>query len=242
MKKNSLLSAEKTAHLYALMAWSDQYTKEQAEEIAFNTEIDELCKITNAKESIFTAISGIINEFEDTRTRRNPTEEDWDTVIKILVKIHNAWVKSNPHKYNRGNVEKSDKKLFQHLPTALIGIDELSLDLMFLAPFLEVMGIHAGEMELVAYGSFKPCQEIVDAYARYVEKYKAKHDITTVEKLSNHIEDCIAGEYEPLACCDEVSQNRIDYMNGNIGLLTMTVTKKNPEAFGTLQMSSHVEC
>ena len=92
------------------------------------------------------------------------------------------------------------------------------------------------------YGSFKPCKEIVDAYRRYVEKYKAKRDITTVEKLSKHIEDCIAGEYEPLACCDEASQNRIDYMNGNIGLLTMTVIQKNPEAFGDLQMSSHVEC
>ena len=242
MKKLNILSAERTAHLYALMAWSDKYTKEQAEEIAFNTDIDELCEITDAKESIFTAISGIIDEFEDTRTRKNPTEKDWDTVIKVLVKIHNAWVKSHAYKYNRGNVEKSDKKLFQHLSTALIGIDELSRDLMFSAPFLELMGIHAGEMELVAYGSFKPCKEIVAAYHRYVEKYKAIHDITTVEKLSNHIEDCIAGEYEPLACCDEISQNRIDYMNSNIGLLTMTVAKKNPEAFGVLQMSSHAEC
>ena len=83
MKKLNILSAERTAHLYALMAWSNKYTKEQAEEIAFNTDIDELCEITDAKESIFTAISGIIDEFED-RIEALENAKDTDVFTEML--------------------------------------------------------------------------------------------------------------------------------------------------------------
>ena len=159
--KRYLITPERKAHLYALMAWSNKYTKEEAEEIAYTTEYSELNKITDAEKSITSGLNGLtqmIAEHKIVVPAQN-TDKEWDMVIKILMKIHNKWVKDHPEKYDRGNTEKSNKKLFQHLPTALIGIDELSLDLMFLAPFLEEIGLNAGEMELVPYGSFKPSKQ-----------------------------------------------------------------------------------
>ena len=86
---NNLSIPERKAHLYALMAWSNQYSKEQAEEIAYTSNIEELRRLTNATNSIEAAINGIIDNFKEPLIKTNPSENDWDIVIKILDKIHN---------------------------------------------------------------------------------------------------------------------------------------------------------
>ena len=112
---------------------------------------------------------------------------------------------------------------------------------MFLAPFLEVIGLNAGEMELIPYGKFRPSEELVEAYYRYVEKYKERFGLKTVEGLSNHIENCLKGRYEPLDGIDEMSKRRIEYMESYVGLLVKTIIDKNEECFGMLPMSTEVE-
>ena len=158
----------------------------------------------------------------------------YDTVIRILEEIHNKWVSENAKKYDRGNETKSNKNLFQHLPTALIGIDELAKDLMFLAPMLKAAGLNVGEMDLVPYGAFKPSKEIEEAYARYVQQYKEEHNITSIENLSYHIEDCTNGSYEQINAVSPIAKARLDYMREHIDLLTNTVLDKNPAEFGIL--------
>ncbi len=232
--ENYQITPERKAHLYALMAWSDKYTREQAEEIAFTTEYSQLNGITWAEDSITTGLVGIVESIESKRlvVPAQNSAEEWDVVVEILADIHDKWVRSNAKKYDRGNEVKSNKNLFQHLPTALIGVDELAKDLMFLAPFLEEMGLNAGEMDLVPYGAFKPSQELVDAYNRYVEKYKQAHGIVSQEDLSSHIEDCVSGGYDALEVVDEVSMKRVNYMQRHIDLLASTVSSKNPGSFG----------
>ena len=237
--KNYQITPERKAHLYAMMAWSDQYTKEQAEEIAFTTEYSELNGITWAEDSINTGLRGIVDSIESKRlvVPAQNTEQEWDVIIEILASIHDKWVTDNAKKYDRGNEYKSNKNLFQHLPTAMIGIDELAKDLMFLAPFLEEMGLDAGVMNLVPYGSFKPSKELAAAYGRYVKSYKIKYGIESIEDLSMHIEDCLSGEYQPLVPVSEVSMARNEYMQRHVGLLCQSVADKNPDEFGVLPLS-----
>ena len=117
--KNYQITPERKAHLYAMMAWSDQYTKEQAEEIAFTTEYSELNGITWAEDSINTGLRGIVDSIKSKRlvVPAQNTEQEWDAIVKILVAIHDKWVTDNAKKYDRGNEYKSNKNLFQHLPT-----------------------------------------------------------------------------------------------------------------------------
>ena len=100
----------------------------------------------------------------------------YDEIVKILDEIHSIWVLQNAKKYDR-----DDKKLYQHLPTALIGVDELAKDFMFLAPFLKERGIEVGEMQQEAYGAFVPNDKLKAAYARFVETYKADQKVANVE-------------------------------------------------------------
>ena len=250
--KNYKFSATKKANLYALMAWSDKYSREEAEELVNSLDISELEKITYATESIEIAINGVIeklleglitNHNEDKSSDSKDLDLEWDSVIRILVNIHDKWVKSNPQKYDRGSKEKSNKNLFQHLPTGLIGIDELAKDLMFLAPFLEELGLNAGEMELEPYGSFKPSEDVIKAYDRYVERIKKAYGIESVEDLSMFIEGCLdGGYYYPLNPVDEISEARNEYMQKNIGVLVMAVANKNKKAFGSLPMRENENC
>lgn len=241
--KRYQITPERKAHLYALMAWSDQYTKEQAEEIAYTTEYEELNNITYAEDSITTAVNGLSSMISAGRlvVPAQNTDSEWDMVIKILIRIHNKWVEDNAKKYNRGNDEKSNKNLFQHLPTSLIGIDELAKDLMFLAPFLEEIGLNAGEMNLIPYGMFKPSKELIEAYNRHVEKYKRMFKIDSLKQLAININDCIDGFYISLKPQNEEGLKRIDYMKRHVGLLVQSVVDKNPECFGMLPMSSDIK-
>ena len=239
------LTPGRKAHLYARMAWNGDVKLEEEEKWAKETPYGELDSKSYAETSVKAAAEGIRRRFgisvdpqSQTSTKLTPTPENYDTIIEILVDIHNKWVGENPKKYNRGTEEKSNKNLYQHLPTALIGLDEVSKDLLFLAPFLEDMGLDVGQMELAPYGSFKPSSKISEAYQRYVQKYKAEQGIETQEDLTQHIDDCIEGAYEPLVPNDEMGVQRVGYMKFREDILTEEVCQKNAEEFGRLPMST----
>lgn len=239
------LSAGKRAHLYALLSWNG-YGKQQGEELVEKTPYADLNGITYAETSITQAVKGIREVFGITVTPDSmsagkiaPTPENYDKVIEILVGIHNKWVFEKASKYDRGSEGKTNGNLFQHLPTALIGLDEVAKDLLFLAPFLEDMGLDIGEMDLVPYGSFKPNSKLGEAYQRYVRKYKADNNIETQEDLTQHIDDCIEGAYEPLVPMDEVGVQRVAYMKFHEDILTDEVCQKNEAEFGGLPVENN---
>ena len=96
---------------------------------------------------------------------------------------------------------------------------------------LEAMGIEAGEMQLKVGGKMTPCKGIVDAYQRYVKDYKKENGISSVEALEFHIEDCINGDYAPLAGNGEIEEDRREFMRRRIELLVATVGAKNAQEF-----------
>lgn len=255
-KQVKIISPERTAHLYALLAWNDCYTVETASDIVYGTEdYSELDKISYAESSIAIAMKGIKEILLDGKElpesleeiKLENSEENYKKVVKILIDIHDNWVKTNPKKYNRGNEEKSKKKIYQHLPTALIGLDEVALDLMFLAPFLKAIGLNPGEMQMQAYGAFMPSEEIANAYQSYVKEYIKNFNISTQQDLSAHISQSLR-RYKPLnpknyekgsqeytTCID-----RIKYMDENNQLLVSQVMAKS-EILKTLPLAVNVD-
>ena len=245
MDKNFTPAQE--AHLYALMAWNDQYDSTTAQEIISVTPYYELDKMTYAETSVAAAIEGIEEAFTNGEIDLNVNSdfssvkvennnETYDKIVKILEKIHNKWVEENAKKYSRG-----DKKLYQHMPTKLIGLDELAKDLMFLAPFLKEMGIDVGEMELKPYGAFVCNDKMSEAYDRYVENYMKNNNIQTADDLEYHVRKIVNGAYKALKPTTPVAQERLDYMKEHIGLLVELVKDKNLEAFGKLPYDTENE-
>lgn len=218
------MEAEKIVQMYALIAWNGK-TKEEAKKIVEKTSYEELDKVVYTDSSIKTAKQGI----EDNK-KQLATKEKYKVVIKILDTIHTKWVEQNAKKYDRGNSEKSKCQLFQHLPTALIGLNELSRDLLFLAPYLKQLGIDAGEMQNDAYGSFVPSKEIEDAYYDFVEKYKDDNNIKSEEDLIKHIEKMI-DSYKPLQGKEELQTKRREYMQQNVEDLVASVKAENGTSF-----------
>lgn len=235
-------SARRKAHLYALMAWSDKYTLDQAQKLIQKTAYSKLDSITYAETSIISAYEGVEKYILSDETlvvdkknqTINPIGRVYGLIIKIIVEIHNKWVKENAKKYDRGSEEKSDKNLFQHLPTALIGLDEVAKDLMFLAPMLEKLGVDVGDMELTAYGKFRPSASFIIAYKKYVKKYNEVHKIATKQDLRNHIMRCVEGGYKSLQPTDKKGEERIAYMQERIDLLVDSVISKNESIYGNL--------
>lgn len=244
------LTAGRKAHLYAIMAWSET-SLEDALKVVSETPYKGLDGKTYGESSINQALEGLkthLGVLESAKPEDNfsnekvaDIEETYDKVVEILAEIHDKWVKDYAKKYDRGTEEKSDKNLFQHTPTALIGLDEVAKDLMFLAPFMEEMGLEAGEMQLQTYGAFIPSEKVAKAYQRYVDKYMQKNGIETTEDLEEHIKSCINGGYEPLKGDSEVFQQRIAYMNKKVEKLVETIKNKNTEQFGFLPSQSQPE-
>lgn len=71
--------------------------------------------------------------------------KDGHSVIDLLSKVHDDWVKENPHKFNM--TEREDKK-FQHLPFEMIGWNEARADLLIAKPILKFLKIEIDEKEL----------------------------------------------------------------------------------------------
>ncbi len=138
-------------------------------------------------------------------------------VMKILDEIHTKWVADNAKKYNR-DAEKNDRRLYQHLPTQLIGANEVAIDAMFLAPILSELGINIGVMEQKPYGRFIPSKGFEKAYDEYSQTYLAEKGLTKDnlgEQMANEI-----NQYAPLQGNDETSKARREYMLQRTDLLT----------------------
>lgn len=198
--------------------------------------------VTWAKDSIETAVAGINKHFLVTGDKKSDysqyklqgSDADYDKVIEILAGIHDKWVATQAKKYSRG-----DKKLFQHMSTELIGLNELLFDLAFVAPYLESMGLDAGEISSESWGNgFKADPKIKAAYDRYVEKKMA--NITSKEDLEEHIDNQINGGYAPLQGTDELSIERRKYMNERKTLLIEQAQSKVPQ-LAALESASQPE-
>ena len=246
----------KVAHYYALMAWNGM-NAEQAGKMVAENDFASLDATTYASGSVNAAKTGIEENLLKGEVQIDPAqitgevpysqeyfyavgdrivshfnseEELCDSIVQILEGIHDKWVVDNAKKYNRDQ-DKNDKRLYQHLPTALIGLDEVAKDLMFLAPILESAGYKVGEMTESEWGAFVPSKQVAEAYARYVEKYKAKHNIKTEADLEKHLKN-IASTYEPLSANNGgVAADRAKYIAERTNVLANQVMAKNSQAF-----------
>lgn len=213
------LTSDQVCHMFALIAWNGK-TFEEAMEIVSNKSNEELEPITYANGSITSAKNGIKKyEFQLENGNYNRA------VIEILSEIHDKWGVDNAKKYDRDK-EKDDKRLFQHSPTALIGIDELSKDMIFLAPYLEEKGIHIGDMSKEAYGEFTPTADIAKEYSKYVEEFKQVNGIDVLN--SSDIKNIVLN-YPALQVESEFSDLRKKYMFERTEKLVGQVVDKNSQ-------------
>lgn len=211
------LTDDQVCHLFALIAWNGK-TFEEAKEIVLNKSNEELEPITWANGSITSAKNGIkkyASQLENGNYNR--------AVIEILSEIHDKWVVDNAKKYDRDK-EKDDKRLFQHLPTAFIGLDELAKDMMFLSPYLEEKGLHIGDMPKESYGEFTPTSDIAKEYDAYVEDYK---QVNAIDVLTSSDIQRIILNYPALQVESEFSDSRRKYMLERTEKLVNQVASKN---------------
>ncbi len=241
----SNLSAAKRAHVSALMSWNGM-DYNQALELANSSTCEELDQQSYASSSIMAAKWGIEKHilngkmikteyltgeesapegyFENLGRQISQDmsrEQVMTSVMTILKEIHDTWVTNNAKKYNR-DAEKQDKRLFQHLPIQMIGIDEVAKDLMFLAPILEELGIDVGKMEQQPWGQFVPTEEVASMYARLSDS-SLKHKGITRENLSQKLPEII-DSYQPLQGQSDVAVARKQYMLERTGVLASQVS------------------
>ena len=238
------LSPVKKAHVSALMSWNGmEYS--QALDLANTSSCEELNSQSYASDSIMAAKQGIekhllkgqeikIEYLMGTETApegyfenlsalifQNMSREQVMTGVMVILKeIHNSWVSSNAKKYNR-DAENQDKRLFQHLPIQMIGMEEVAKDLMFLAPTLDVLGINVGEMQNQAWGQFIPTEEVANTYAIFSEGSFKKHGITS-DNLAEKLPDIIES-YAPLQGNSEIDNLRKQYMLKRVNILSNQV-------------------
>lgn len=208
------------SHLYALIAWNGK-TFEEAKQMVLSLSREELDKITNAQDSINKAKSIIIKNISLLNGNQKVSSR-FDVVMEILEGIHDNWVKNNAKKFDRDK-DNNDKRLFQHLPTALIGINELSKDMIFLSPYLRALGIKIGAMNREPYGSFEPSEEMNNAYIRFVEKFIKDNTANNLSKIIDN--------YESLKGEDEIAKERVAYMKKRIVVLHRQIAEQNPQIF-----------
>lgn len=210
------------AQYCALLAWYGKTPEEAAEII--KQPYEDVDKQVYADDSINTAIAKIQEKSAELKGKNK-----YKAIVDIIVAIHDKWVETNAKKYDRGDMAKSKKQLFQHLPTALIGVDEVAKDLMFLAPFLKYQyGIDIGTMQNQPWGAFVPSSEFIDAYNEYVADFKDEEKLDTEENLADYLSN-VTKEYAPLQGKDELSKKRREFMKQeeNIDVLIDSVKTKN---------------
>lgn len=86
-------------------------------------------------------------------------------ILDTLSTVHDGWVKDNAKKFFA-----RDKK-YQHLPMELIGWEETKLDLLFVKPIMESMGIAVDE------------EALKKAYEDRVTQFKKDRKITKIDDL-----------------------------------------------------------
>ena len=240
------LPAAKIAHAQALVAWNGM-EYDAAMKLAETQTCEQLESQSYASSSIAAAKAGIekyllggkqidaqyltgeahapAGYFQKLRVdidARMDSKAVASGIMSILGGIHDAWVSSNAKKYNR-DAEKGDKRLFQHLPTQLIGLDEVAKDLMFLAPILSEIGICVGNMQQIPYGAFVPTKGFAEAYEQYSQSYVAEKGLTK-DNLGEQMAKVI-GDYSPLQGESDVDKARREYMLQRTDLLAAQTVK-----------------
>lgn len=237
------LSAVKKAHVSALMAWNGMEWHD-ALALANKSSCEELNNQSYAAYSILAAKTGIEKHllggqkldleilagekaapagyFDQHANQINQMDRSkiMQSIMVILKEIHDNWVVGNAKKYNR-DAEKQDKRLFQHLPIQMIGIDEVAKDMMFLAPILETVGVNVGNMQKEPWGQFIPTKEVADTYKTYSKESLSSRGITG-QNLSAALPDVI-NTYAPLQGATEIDQARKQYMLDRVDVLSSQV-------------------
>ena len=103
-------------------------------------------------------------------------------VIDILSAVHDVWVSNYSKKFMEAGREH---KRYQHLPIELIGFEQAKLDLLFVEPILDALGIKVSEEELSA------------AYDNHVAKFFCDNKLKDKETLKNYILN-IDEHYSPI--------------------------------------------
>jgi hypothetical protein len=251
------LSIAKRAQVYSLINWYG-HTMDSAIEFVSDKPFDVVDQQTGALGSIKSAKLGIEKHllngqeikmeyltgeeeapegyFENLSSQifENMSHEQiMSAIMTILKEIHNDWASDpkNIAKYNR-DANDNDKRLFQHLPFQMIGVEEFAKDLMFLAPILEVLGINVGEMQKGAWGKFIPSEEVANYYEMCSEVFFKTKGITS-ENLAEKLPEIIES-YPPLQDKSEVGLARKQYMLERVDLLAKQVDQclglENPVA------------
>ena len=212
-----ILTPEQEAFMYSEIAWEGKMVDEQS--------IKNYANVKNYGNAVYSidVARDLVNKNQARLNSKDKTVV-YDTIIEILSTIHNNWVVENAKKYNR-DAEKQDKRLFQHLPIELIGMEEAAKDLLFLAPFLQRMGIDCGYMENNGGGNFVPSKLIVNAFNRRVEKYKNTNNIKNKDTLAQHIVNTI--DTYPSLQGIGISEDRRNYMKDRVSLLVAQTIKVN---------------
>ncbi len=234
------LAPGKIANYYALLSYKG-FSPSEALDIVRTSTYEKLCEITGAKSSIQAGISAIdrfmiqrgglvteyitgessapsnyFNDIGEKIVLNFGTEEDLCYgVVKVIEEIHNNWVVENSDNFLR--IENiNDGKLYQHLPLALIGLNEFSKDAMFIAPIFDCLGYSIGEMK-EGEGIFMITAEIISAYKRYVSAYLMSQSIYSNSDLQLSISRIISN-YSALKVSsapegkEDSAKKRIEYM------------------------------
>lgn len=217
---------EKVAIAYSLVSW-DGKTGSQAKSTVMSMSEDEVSKRASENASIVIARREVASHIEELKGKNK-----YACILQILEKIHDTWVEQNVKKYDRGTPDKSQKKIFQHLPLAMIGEAEMALDLMFLAPFLKEAGIRVGKMSEEPYGSFATTKAMSEAYTKYVKQFLRANNIKNTKDMRKNIE-AIIDSYPSLHTGAELDAKRLAYMKDKLPLLCQEVTSKLPKSIST---------
>lgn len=94
-----------------------------------------------------------------------------DFIVENLSKVHDGWVKDNPHKF----LQQGRDRQFQHLPIALIGWKETKSDLVFVKPIFEKLGITIDEKRLES------------KYNERAADFLGRHKINSADSLKDAI-------------------------------------------------------
>lgn len=96
---------------------------------------------------------------------KNPNEVIMDT----LFEVHDGWVKDNQKKF------MAREKKHQHMPSELIGWNEVKADLLFVKPIFETLGVEVSE------------ENLEKVYNGRVKEFFLSKDIKTTADLSREI-------------------------------------------------------
>lgn len=100
-------------------------------------------------------------------------EDKDDFIVENLSKVHDGWVKDNPHKF----FQQGRNRQFQHLPIALIGWKETKSDLVFVKPIFEKLGITIDEKRLES------------KYNERSAEFLGRHKINSADSLKEAISE-----------------------------------------------------